>query len=121
MEWKINFFMPSHFRAFAEAASAKSQYSFHFSAFSPPGGLVVVLQSQLLAELILRAHDGVGHCVQFGHAVAWLTAASISEFESGLSFVAAGMLPGMPRAVMSSFVTAEEPVTIPCASVTSLR
>lgn len=27
-------FMPSHFRAFAEAASAKSQYSFHFSAYS---------------------------------------------------------------------------------------
>lgn len=87
----------------------------------PRGGVVVALQSQLLAELILREHDGVGHCVQVGYAVAWLTAASISEFESGLSFVAAGMLPGIPRAVMSFLVTASEPVTIPCASVTSLR
>ena len=43
---------------------------------------------------------------------------SISAVDSALSFVAA---PGMPRAVMSFLVTASEPVTIPCASVVSLR
>ena len=63
----------------------------------------------------------MGAAAHTRYAVACATAVSMSELESALSLVAAGILPGMPKAVMSSFVTAAEPVTMPWESVVSLR